>query len=114
MNIYRLIRVSVENLDALIKERPPGGYQAVLILLSVMHGAPEIAFRLFRRLWECEEKTLSELVSAMEIWADEDPGGRDINDKRFAKDLCYRLGKVKIDAQDLDIYRNWAEIVGRY
>ena len=70
--------------------------------------------RWFRRLWECKEKTLSELVGAMENWTDEDTGGVDKNDKKLAKDLCYRLREVEIDVEDLDIYRNWAEIVGRY
>lgn len=69
VNVYRIIKAGLggERLDALVGEGKEGGeYRAVLMLLAVAHGAPEVAPLFFRGIKSAHEPTGAE--------AEHDPG----------------------------------------
>lgn len=100
LNVYRLIRVSLDTAALEAFERRE--HEAVLVLLAVMYSFPEIAVKFLADLHNADARTIEEYVQQKSARHDDD----------WAR-LSQRLDEVRC-VQDIDIYRRWVDIVGRF
>lgn len=101
LNVYRLIRVSLG--QALIDAFERSEHQAVLVLLAVMYSYPAIAADFFTGLRSTGADSINDFAAQM---SSETNNG---DWKRLSGGLS-RITAI----QDINVYRRWASLVGRY
>lgn len=101
LNVYRLIRVSLSPSTIAAFERDE--HQAVLVLLAIMYCYPAIAAECFNGLQQASETGITDYVRQKSELS---------NNSDWAR-LARGIGKVPA-VQDMNIYRRWSKLVGRY
>lgn len=110
VNIYRLLRAGVSDAEMptfVGDQSAVGGHRAVVLLLAVMVGFPQLSGELFSRLDGSTRGSWSEFMSGFEGDAD-------------WRDLLNAIGRLAGGPRVLDLpggllpYRHWAPIVARY
>ena len=124
VNIYRIIKagLSDQQLDAFIGTSPSDAqYRAVLLLLSVAHGAPDLAPAFFRQLMRSDLRTsdgqpIGGLKAFLtEISTPPGPGYKSLPESWYElmKELKPVVGNDKDDIP-LSVLRDWLPVVVRY
>jgi hypothetical protein len=120
VNIYRIIKSSLN--DSKLKafkgtNESNGEYRAVIVLLGVAHGLPEMAPLFFRRLKERHEQSVRlkkpvGLKALLKEMAKDRPG--DTVEWKVLVDDLTAFVKSYPDDLSLSVLREWAPIVVRY
>ena len=101
LNVYRLIRVSLDDKDIEAFEKEQ--YQSVLVLLAVMYSFPTIAAEFFTGIRSTRESTIHDYIKQMS------------NKSKNGDWQRLNRGIKKITCiQNIDVYRRWFEVVGRF
>lgn len=119
VNLYRLIRIGVDEQDLgdFVGDATGGQYQAVLLLLGILVGRPELARPLLAQLRTSPTADFSSLLRQL---ADPQPaptGGEDSSDEW--RQLADAVDTIRKEAggqviDDLAVYREWGPKVARF
>jgi hypothetical protein len=126
VNIYRIIKAGLndEQLDAFIGTGPSDAqYKAVLLLLSVAHGAPDVAPAFFRELMRADLTTASDkqpitgLRALLNKLSTREVAGVPRSVDKLWLELTEELVEVMSKDKDdiaLEVLREWLPVVVRY
>jgi len=124
VNVYRIIKAGLDDdrLEAFMGTGPSDAqYTAVLVLLGVAHGAPDVAPAFFRELKQEHEKTVENNEKDMGLKAFLNqvltlPPTADESLSRAWSGLIGELLRASKDADDipLSVLRDWLPVIVRY